>query len=61
VRIFAVLLVLAMQCCLTDASPAAQSDACKLCREDLEACVRAHSKDACKANYDICMKHCRKS
>ena len=39
---------------------AAQSDDCKLCREDHQACVKAHSQGACKANYDICMKHCRR-
>ncbi|MBX9842062.1 MAG: hypothetical protein K2Z80_09685 [Xanthobacteraceae bacterium] len=43
---------------LTNAAPA-QSDDCKLCREDYQACVKAHSQGACKANYDICLKHCR--
>jgi len=38
----------------------AQADECKLCREDYQACVKAHSQGACKANYDICLKHCRK-
>ncbi len=36
------------------------ADACKLCREDYQACVKAHSQSACKSNYDICLKHCRK-
>ena len=41
------------------AAPAAQSDDCKLCREDYRACVQNHSQAACKTGRDICMKHCR--
>jgi len=51
------MLVLLGYYCMTDAAPAA--DDCKLCREDYQACVKAHSQGACKANYDICLKHCR--
>jgi hypothetical protein len=39
---------------------AQQSDDCKLCREDYRACKQAHSESACRSNYDICMKHCRR-
>jgi hypothetical protein len=46
--------------CMMEAAPAAQPDDCKLCREDYQACVKAHSQGACKANHDICLKHCRK-
>jgi hypothetical protein len=45
---------------MTDAAPAAQADDCKLCREDYQACAKAHSQGACKANYGICLKHCRR-
>jgi hypothetical protein len=38
---------------------AGNADACKACRDDHDACIKAHSKDACKTNYDICMRHCR--
>jgi hypothetical protein len=55
-----VLLALSGYCFVTDAAPAVESDDCKQCREDHRACVKAHSKDACKTNYDICMKHCRR-
>jgi hypothetical protein len=58
-RALAVVLVLLSTCCMTDAAPA-QSDDCKLCREDYQACVKAHSQGACKSNYDICLKHCRR-
>jgi len=58
-RTLAVMLVLLGYRCMTDAAPAAQVDECKLCREDYQACVKAHSQGACKANYDICLKHCR--
>jgi hypothetical protein len=36
------------------------ADSCKECREFHKACVQAHSQAACKVDYDICMKHCRK-
>jgi hypothetical protein len=54
------MLVLLGCCCMTDAAPAAQADDCKLCREDYQACAKAHSQGACKMNYDICLKHCRR-
>jgi hypothetical protein len=56
-RTLAVVLVLLY---MTNAAPAAQADDCKLCREDYQACAKAHSQDACKANYGICLKHCRR-
>lgn len=37
-----------------------QADECKLCRDDYRACKQAHSEGACKTNYDICTKYCRK-
>lgn len=37
-----------------------EASVCKLCREDYRACKQAHSEAACRTNYDICMKHCRK-
>jgi hypothetical protein len=33
---------------------------CNVCRETLQACLKAHSKDACNNDYSICMRHCRK-
>jgi hypothetical protein len=59
-RTSAIVLVLLACCSLTSAELAAQSDDCKLCREDQQACLKAHSQAACKSNYDICMKHCRR-
>ena len=43
-RTLAVMLVLLGSCCMMPAAPAAQSDDCKLCREDYQACVKAHSR-----------------
>lgn len=41
------------------ATSAQAQNACRReCREDLKACQGAHSKDACKTNYDVCVKHC---
>jgi hypothetical protein len=56
-RTIAIALVLSALC---DTATLAQAqNACqKECREDQKACLGAHSKDSCKTNYDICMKHC---
>jgi hypothetical protein len=59
-RTLAVVLVLLSDCFMILAAPAAQSNDCKLCREDYQACVTAHSQGACKTNYEICLKHCRR-
>jgi hypothetical protein len=58
-RAFANLLVLLGSGLVGHTAPAAQSDVCKLCRDDYQGCVKAHTQGACKTNYDICMKHCR--
>jgi hypothetical protein len=39
--------------------PLDAADICKECREFQKVCLQAHSKAACKSEYDICMKHCR--
>ena len=46
--------------CAVDVATAAPADSCRLCRESHQACVKNHSKDACKNELDICMKHCRR-
>jgi hypothetical protein len=47
--------------CLCGTSTAAWTlEECKVCRETLQACLKAHSKDACNNDYSICMRHCRK-
>ncbi len=43
------------------AAQAAGSDSCtKDCRDFQQVCLKAHSQAACKTDYDICMKACRK-
>jgi hypothetical protein len=61
-RIFAIIAVASLTYWSTLTSvQAQQSDTCKECRDFQRACLQAHSKAACKIDYDICMKHCRKS
>ena len=31
----------------------------KDCRDFQRACAKAHSQTACKADYEICVKHCK--
>jgi hypothetical protein len=59
-RLFATAVVLLGYSFMANAAPAAQQDECKACRDDHQACTKAHSKDACKTNYDICLRHCQK-
>ena len=59
-RSFVTLLVLLGHCLISHMAAAAQSQDCKLCRDDYTACVKAHTQGACKTNYDICMNHGRK-
>ncbi len=33
---------------------------CKACREYNRACLQAHSKQACKSELDMCLKHCER-
>ena len=59
-RLFSGGAVVGLWLCSMIGAAGAQSSECKLCREDYEACVKAHTRGACKTNYDICMNHCRK-
>jgi hypothetical protein len=60
VRRLAIAIVLPGHLLVAGFAAAASTDTCiKACRDDQNACIRAHSKDACKTNYDICMRHCR--
>jgi hypothetical protein len=40
-------------------APTRAADSCKECRDFQRACLTAHSKAACKTDYDICIKHCK--
>jgi hypothetical protein len=60
-RAFATLLVLVGYCVVGYTAAVAQPKDCKvLCRDDYNACVKAHTQGACKTNYDICVNHCPK-
>lgn len=37
----------------------AKTDQCKVCRDYNAACTKAHTKEACKSELNICLKHCR--
>ena len=45
-----------------NAASAAAADSCtKDCRDYQRACLKAHSQEACKTDYSICLKMCRKN
>jgi hypothetical protein len=53
--------VLLAQLFVVCSAQAAGSDGCtKDCRDYHRACLKAHSQEACKTDYDICFKACRK-
>ena len=57
-RVFAILLMLFLNSANTGL--AQQSNDCKVCREVQQACLKAHSRQACDGDYAICMRHCQK-
>jgi hypothetical protein len=55
-----VILVLFGVCSITPAARAEQSNSCKQCRDQQQACAKNYSGKTCKAEYDICMKSCQR-
>ena len=47
-------------CSITTAVQAQQSNSCKQCREQQQACAKNYSGKTCKTEYDICIKGCQK-
>jgi hypothetical protein len=45
---------------ITGAVRAEQSDRCKQCREQQQACAKNYAGKTCKTEYDICMKSCKR-
>jgi hypothetical protein len=59
-RALAIPLVLLVLQSTNTAAWAQQSNDCRACRDFRQACLKAHSKEACNTDYVICMKHCGK-
>jgi len=59
-RAIAILLLLFVSFSMNTTARAQQSDSCKACRDFQQACLKAHSREACNTDYVICMNHCRK-
>jgi hypothetical protein len=45
---------------IAGAARAEQSDRCKVCREQQQACSKNYTGKMCKTEYDICMKSCKR-
>jgi hypothetical protein len=54
-----VLFVLLSSGGITSAVRAEQSNSCKQCRDQQQACAKNYSAKVCKSEYDICMKSCK--
>jgi len=53
------LLVLLALCYGGGAARVEAAESCQQCRDYNRACLRNHSPQACRSEYEICMKHCR--
>ena len=58
-RTFAILLVLLGHCFVPNAAPAANPTTANSVARTIRLASR-NSQAACKSEYDICMKHCRR-
>ena len=54
------IIVLLSFCSVTAAARAEQTNSCKQCRDQQQACAKNYSAKTCKTEYDICMKGCQK-
>jgi len=55
-----VIFVLFGFCSITGPVRAEQSDSCKQCRDQQQACAKNYSAKVCKSEYDICLKSCKR-
>ena len=55
-----ILLVLAGSCGTNVSAQAQQSNSCKACRDQQQACMKNYAGPTCKTEYQICMKSCGK-
>ena len=56
----AIIIVLLSFCSVTTAARAEQSNSCKQCRDQQQACAKNYSVKICKTEYDIRMKSCQR-
>jgi hypothetical protein len=43
-----------------DAGQAQQSNSCKVCRDQQQACMKNYAGPTCKTEYQMCTKSCKK-
>ncbi len=55
-----IIIVLLGVCSIAPAAQAQQSNSCKQCRDQQQACAKNYSGKTCKTEYDICMKSCQR-
>jgi hypothetical protein len=59
VRSIAAATILLNLCSIT-AAQAEPSNSCKQCRDQQQVCAKNYSAKTCKAEYDMCLKSCKK-
>jgi len=59
-RFVAATIIVLLGFCSITAVQAEQSNSCKQCHEEQQACAKNYSAKTCKTEYDICMKGCQK-
>ena len=54
------LLSLLYLCCENNLAIAQQSNGCKVCSDQQQACMKNYAGPTCKTEYRMCMKSCQK-
>jgi hypothetical protein len=54
------LLIVSLTCATLTTAQAQQSNSCKQCGDQRRACMSGYSGKTCQAEYERCMKNCKK-
>jgi len=59
-RIFVTALLVLIGLCGSDVALRAEQPSCKVCAEQRTACMKNYAGPACKTEYQMCAKSCKK-
>jgi hypothetical protein len=59
-RAIAAIVIVLLSFCSFSSAQAEPSNSCKQCRDQQQACAKNYGSKACKTDYDLCMKSCKK-
>ena len=59
-KISATMLLVLIWVCAGNSAARAEEPSCKLCTEQRAACMKNYAGPACKTEYQMCVKSCKK-